>query len=215
MRRRKSKKKPIGEINGFVPLTEKDLEYAVEIPVKEIQKNDLEKIEKIEKPGEVKHLTKSKNKSKNKFKSKETIKKTGKQKKEKNSDAFNLKLTKTVRENKENKITKRRKGGYTLIITEKPAAALKIAYALAGGNGENSGSVNKISVQGVPYYELTCGGKRIVVACAVGHLFTLTQKEKNKKSSWPNFDIEWQPNFKVKKQDWSKKYYFVLEKLPN
>jgi DNA topoisomerase-1 len=94
--------------------------------------------------------------------------------------------------------------GYTLIITEKPAAAQKIAYAL-------SSSARKLAESGVPYYELTRDNKKIVVACAVGHLFTLTQKEK--RGTFPVFDLEWKPNYLVKKADFSKKYYTLLGSL--
>ena len=89
-----------------------------------------------------------------------------------------------------------------LIITEKPAAAQKIATAL--------GKPEKKNLGGVAYYELTHDGKRILVGCAVGHLFSLKQMSGK---GWPVFDIEWQPNFKVKKKDWSKKYYNALSKL--
>jgi DNA topoisomerase-1 len=90
-----------------------------------------------------------------------------------------------------------------LIITEKPAAAAKIAAALGKAEKRNLGKV--------PYYEIKEKGKRILIGCAVGHLFTLSQKEK--KSGWPIFNIEWQPNFKVRKEDWSKKYYTALSQL--
>lgn len=95
--------------------------------------------------------------------------------------------------------------GYILIITEKPAAAAKIAYAL--------GNPKKLVESGVSYYELKKDDKKILVACAVGHLFSLAQKEDAKKSGWPVFDIEWKPNFQVRKNDWSKKYYNVLARL--
>jgi len=93
----------------------------------------------------------------------------------------------------------------TLIITEKPQAATKIAIALGDAKKKNLG--------GVPYYEIhdKTEDKKILIGCAVGHLFTLQQSEGQK--GWPIFNIEWQPNFKVKKQDWSKKYYNALEKL--
>ena len=68
-----------------------------------------------------------------------------------------------------------------LIICEKPSAAKKIAEALA------EGSPSKKNVNGVPYYELTHSGKKIIVGCAVGHLYTLDEKEKK----YPAFDIEW------------------------
>jgi len=88
---------------------------------------------------------------------------------------------------------------YTLIITEKPQAALKIATAL--------GNSKKYSEHNVPYYELERDNKKIVVACAVGHLFTLTTKEKG----WPIFNISWQADFR--KNVWAKKYYSLLKKL--
>jgi len=90
-----------------------------------------------------------------------------------------------------------KKDGYELIVTEKPQAAMKIASAL--------GKATKKSIKGVPYYELNKDGKRIVVGCAVGHLFTLKQNANG--SAVPIFDIRWVPNFLVKKKDFSKKYY--------
>ncbi|OGJ17066.1 DNA topoisomerase I [Candidatus Pacearchaeota archaeon RBG_13_33_26] len=90
-----------------------------------------------------------------------------------------------------------------MIITEKPQAALKIASAL--------GSSEKRNLYGIPYYELNKNGNRIIVACAVGHLFTLTQTEKN--SGFPVFDIKWVPNYLVRKKDFTKKYYDTLLSL--
>ncbi len=72
--------------------------------------------------------------------------------------------------------------GYTLLITEKPAAAKKIAEALANGKSI------KENLNGVPYYTLTHGKEDLVVACAVGHLYGLTEREK-KSGVFPVFDI--------------------------
>ena len=77
-----------------------------------------------------------------------------------------------------------------LIICEKPAAALRIAQAL--------GDAEQKKIDGVYYYEINKDGKKILVGCAVGHLFSLTQKSGK---GWPVFDIGWEPNFKVKKND--------------
>lgn len=93
-----------------------------------------------------------------------------------------------------------KKGGYELVITEKPQAALKIADAL--------GKSEKNNLHGIPYYEVNRNGARIVVACAVGHLFTLTQIQKG--SGFPVFDIKWVPNYLVRKKDFTKKYYDTL-----
>jgi DNA topoisomerase-1 len=74
-------------------------------------------------------------------------------------------------------------GGYTLVICEKPQAAMKIAYSLADF------SPTKKNFIGVPYWELECQGKKMVIASAVGHLFGLVEKEKTQ--SWPVFELEW------------------------
>ncbi len=94
---------------------------------------------------------------------------------------------------------------YELIITEKPKQAMRIAYALADEKPE-------VKRQGrVSYYATTFQGKRIVVASAVGHLFTLTEKSK-KKLSYPVFDIEWVPAYKVNKKSMFTKQYIDLIK---
>lgn len=93
---------------------------------------------------------------------------------------------------------------YELIITEKPQAAMKIAYALA-----DIAPVKK-SVNGVPYYELKHDDNDVVVACAVGHLFGLGQKTKS--SGYPVFDIEWKPSY-LEKAAFTKKYASVISTL--
>ena len=93
--------------------------------------------------------------------------------------------------------------GYELVITEKPQAALKIANALGKPVQKN---LNK-----VPYYEVDRNGKKIVVACAVGHLFTLKQNVSG--SSVPIFDISWLPNYLARKKDFTKRYYDTLLKI--
>jgi len=115
------------------------------------------------------------------------------------------KKTKKVTKTKEDKEIKLKKDGYILVITEKPQAAAKIAAALANGKD------NKITRNQVSYYELERNGKKIVVACAVGHLFTVSQDIKG--AHYPIFDISWYPNFEVKKNDFTKKYYLVIQKL--
>lgn len=96
-----------------------------------------------------------------------------------------------------------KKEGYELIITEKPQAASKIAAALGKLVSRNLG--------GVSYYEVDRNGRRIIVACAVGHLFTLTQKGSSHES--PVFDLYWVPNYLVKKKDFTKKYYDAILRL--
>src|SRR3990167_6158807 len=89
------------------------------------------------------------------------------------------------------------------IITEKPQAAQKIAYAL--------GSPSKYTEDGVSYYELESDGKKIIVASAVGHLLNLTYKKGQK--GWPIFDVEWVPAFVSKGSLYTKKYYNLIKKL--
>ena len=96
-----------------------------------------------------------------------------------------------------------KKEGYELIVTEKPQAAMKIADSLGNSKKEN--------LHGIPYYEVNRKGKRIVVACAVGHLFTLTQIKKG--SGFPVFDIVWVPNYMIKSGGFTKKYYDTLLSL--
>lgn len=94
---------------------------------------------------------------------------------------------------------------YELIITEKPQAAMKIAYALADI------APIKRNIDNVPYYELKHDDSDVIVACAVGHLFGLGEKKKT--SDYPVFDIEWKPSHLDKKSSFTKKYAGVLKKL--
>ena len=96
-----------------------------------------------------------------------------------------------------------KKNGYELIITEKPQAAAKIAKALGKAVQKNNSKV--------AYYEVDRNGNDLVVACAVGHLFTLKQKEPGQKI--PVFDIEWIPNYIARKKDFTKRYYDTILKL--
>lgn len=125
-------------------------------------------------------------------------KKTGKKIKFQKSS----KSSKPLKEYKAPKISLK-KDGYELIITEKPQAAMKIADSL--------GRSEKRNLHGIPYYEVNRDGKEIVVACAVGHLFTLAQNQKG--SGYPVFDISWMPNYTIKKADFTKKYYDTLLSL--
>jgi len=96
-------------------------------------------------------------------------------------------------------------GNSILIITEKPQAAAKIASALSGGRER------KDSDNGVPFYEFQKKGENVIVACAVGHLFSLSQDVKG--SDYPIFEVSWKPNFEVRKKDFTRKYYNALSKL--
>ena len=94
----------------------------------------------------------------------------------------------------------------TLIIAEKPNVARKIAYALA-----EKKPIRK-TIGKVPYYELTRDGKKIIVAPAVGHLFSLAPREKT--YGYPVFDIEWVPVYVAEKgKSYAKEYIKALREL--
>ncbi|MBI2670718.1 DNA topoisomerase I [Candidatus Woesearchaeota archaeon] len=98
------------------------------------------------------------------------------------------------------------KMSYQLITCEKPMASLKIATALS-----ETKPVKK-SISGVAYYEIVHNNRKIIIASAAGHLFTLA--EKNKSNQYPVFDIEWVPAYKSsKKAKFTKKFYDVLKML--
>ncbi len=94
----------------------------------------------------------------------------------------------------------------TLIIAEKPNVARKIAYALAEGKPVRK-TIGKVS-----YYEFTRDGKRVIVAPAVGHLFSLAPKVKT--YGYPVFDIEWVPVYVAEKgKSYAKDYIKALATL--
>jgi DNA topoisomerase-1 len=77
---------------------------------------------------------------------------------------------------------------YTLIITEKPDAANRIASAL-----DAEGKAEKIVENGVPYY-VAKRSEDIVVVPALGHLYTVASKKRGKKA-YPVFDFHWVPRY--------------------
>ncbi len=82
----------------------------------------------------------------------------------------------------------------TLVVTEKPNVAERIANSL--------GKAVRRSHGGVSYYEVG----DIMVAPAVGHIFGLREKDAE---GWkyPVFNIEWVPSYQVSKtSDYTKKY---------
>src|SRR3989338_2930985 len=79
-----------------------------------------------------------------------------------------------------------------LIITEKPSSAKKVAEALAEGKLDQKRSKQS------SYYELTHGGKKIIVTSAVGHLYGLVEDKRNG-WNYPVFDIRWESSDKSSK----------------
>ena len=84
----------------------------------------------------------------------------------------------------------------TLIVTEKPSVAARIAKSIGKG-GER-----KLSRNGAPYHQVD----DMFIVPAVGHIYGLREKNKG---AWryPVFDIEWTPSYEVSKNsEFTKKY---------
>lgn len=167
-------------------------------PMEDNIKRSIEKIEKIVDPKSLETIEQVGKSVIDKI----LDKKKPKAKRKKSSGKKSAKVTKTQKDY-EPEVLELKSGGYELIITEKPQAAMKIASAL--------GSSEKRALYGVPYYEVNRDGKEIIVACAVGHLFALSQKQRGQET--PVFDIAWMPNYMVRKNDFTKKYYDTLVSL--
>ncbi|MDP1729392.1 MAG: DNA topoisomerase I, partial [archaeon] len=194
---RNEKQKLEEERKDFVPIINPKL--TVEVAVKPRLTRD--QIEKIESPEES-----DKEDSENEKQGRviEKIEKSGKTTNSKKNTSKKKSSTSDTEKSKPNKI-KSLKGNSILVITEKPQAAAKIASALS------SGTDRKYSEGGVSYYEFEKDGEHIIVACAVGHLFSLSQDVKG--SNYPIFEVSWKPNSEVRKKDFTKKYYNNLAKL--
>jgi DNA topoisomerase I len=80
----------------------------------------------------------------------------------------------------------------TLIITEKPDAAERIASAIA-----ITGKVTRLTDRGVPYYIPEMDETTIVVP-ALGHLYTLTSASGGR-DTYPVFDFKWVPRYLAEK----------------
>ncbi len=188
MRRKEKKTREEKIVENYFPVDTETIKKTIDVPVKEKPP----KQEIIKQAIEVKY----------KKPSRETIetieKETKPRKRRKNS-----KKTKTKEEPYSAPKINLKKSGYELVITEKPQAAAKIAAAL--------GSAVQQTLNKVPYYEVDRQGKKIIVACAVGHLFTLSQN--NSGASIPSFDIGWMPNYLVRKKDFTKRYYDTILRL--
>jgi DNA topoisomerase-1 len=81
---------------------------------------------------------------------------------------------------------------YTLVITEKPDAAKRIALAL-----DVDGKPTKASSNGVPYYQAYRNGA-IVVVPALGHLYTITSMQKGR--GYPVFNYQWVPRYQAERK---------------
>jgi DNA topoisomerase-1 len=82
---------------------------------------------------------------------------------------------------------------YTLVISEKPDAANRIAAAL-----DDKGKTIRKTSNGVPFFVAKRGDKEIIVASAIGHLYTVAGTRKGK-WDYPVFDYQWVPRWMVEK----------------
>lgn len=82
----------------------------------------------------------------------------------------------------------------TLVVTEKPDAALHVAEALSV-----EGKPKKVNVDGVPFYEVEKNDERILVCSALGHLYAVATKGKEPRSHYPVWDFEWKPKHVAEK----------------
>ena len=81
---------------------------------------------------------------------------------------------------------------YTLIITEKPDAARRIAKAL-----DLKGKPEKVEENGVPYF-LADRDRKLVVVPALGHLYTLVH-DRGGRNYYPVFNFKWAPRYKAER----------------
>jgi DNA topoisomerase-1 len=79
-------------------------------------------------------------------------------------------------------------GKYSLIITEKPDAAQRIASAL-----DVEGKAKKMEDNGVPYY-VAERDRKIVVVPALGHLYTVAEDHSGR-NYYPVFSFKWVPRY--------------------
>ncbi len=81
---------------------------------------------------------------------------------------------------------------YTLIVTEKPDAAQRIAEAL-----DLKGKPQRSEEKTVPYFTVN-RDKTIVIVPALGHLYTLVH-EHGRRNYYPVFNFKWAPRYQAEK----------------
>jgi len=82
----------------------------------------------------------------------------------------------------------------TLIICEKPDAALHIAEALS-----ESARASKREKYGTPYYQIETKDERIIVCSAIGHLYQVDTKGSVERRYYPVWDFAWKPKHQVER----------------
>ncbi len=83
----------------------------------------------------------------------------------------------------------------TLVVAEKPDAALRIAEAL-----DDEGRPRRFSMGRVPFYRATRHGKNLIVVPALGHLYTVAPCVESRRDVYPVFEVDWFPRYRVEKK---------------
>jgi len=91
----------------------------------------------------------------------------------------------------------------TLLLCEKPSAAKRIARAL-----DDNGRPAERRIGRVPYYESKRDEKHLIIVPALGHLYTVAPKVRDR-NIYPVFDFEWVPRHEAERnakeiEDWIK-----------
>jgi DNA topoisomerase-1 len=98
---------------------------------------------------------------------------------------------------------------YTLIVTEKPNAAQRIAKAL-----DSQGKPEKVEEDGVPYF-LAHRDQKLVVVPALGHLYTVVH-ERGRRNYYPVFNFKWAPRYSAERRaKQTRTWIEVISKLAN
>ncbi len=95
---------------------------------------------------------------------------------------------------------------YILGIAEKPQAARRLAYALDENNKPITKKLRNISI-----FICNREGNKIIIAPAVGHLFTLSSIGKT--WNYPVLDYEWVPSYTVDKKARTKNFIDAFKSL--
>ena len=84
--------------------------------------------------------------------------------------------------------------GYTLVVCEKPDAAMRVADALSGGGSK------VMTVEGTLAYSFARGGEDFVVCSAQGHIYGVSDPS-DERTVYPVFDVEWYPSDMLDEDD--------------
>ncbi len=95
---------------------------------------------------------------------------------------------------------------YTLMITEKPDAARRIAFALDRKNKPRTVYENGVS------YFVVQRDKKLIIVPALGHLYNIKQVKENREARYPLFNFKWVP-IETGKKGMTDKRLQVISKL--